>query len=298
MKPTFEITKDLFENQDQFDNDFFKRFKLRHAPEPIKLTDETSKNYLFPTLYGDVTCAIGIFMCSYEKAAKMMLHPSIKPIRMPKGRSLVVFSCYIYKNVLGVAPYNEIAMTIPVMVDPVVNVPVLPMILPIFNKFGYYVFSMPVTSLENQLRGLNIWGLPKVVQDIELAEKDGDCVTTAKEESGETYFELSVPMEGTPTNFDVKSNLYSRMGDELLQSQTCFNGEFKVTKHMDQLFKKGATPDREYLKIGDTPSGKVLKELEIDSHPFQFRYAQTMNACFDLANPNFKSPITFDKGDK
>ncbi len=293
MKATKKITKGLLDNSSEFKNSFFNRFTLKHADKPLQLNKSVKKDYLFPTLYGDVTCAMGIFMCSYEKAEKMMLHPAIKPIRMPLGRSLVAFSCYIYNKVLGVAPYNEIAMTIPVMVDPGINVPVLPMIAPIFKNFGYYVFSMPVTSLENQIRGLKIWGLPKVVQEIDLTEESGDCVTTAKEESGETYFTLRVPMAGSPATFDVSSNLYSRLDDELLQSETNFKATFNVNKHMGLLFKKDATPDRTYLEIGDTPSGQVLKELEIEKHPFQFRFAKNMSSCFDLSNPDFKSPISF-----
>ena len=293
MKPTYDFDDTLLDNADQFQDDFYKRFTMRHAPRPIELDEKTSKNYLFPTFYGDVTCAQAIFLCSYEKAAAMMLHPKIKPVKMTKGRSLVAFSCYIYRNVLGVAPYNEIAMTIPVMVDPTVNIPVLPMVVDKFSKFGYYVFSMPVTSLENQLRGLKIWGLPKVVQEIDIREEGGDCVTVANEETGEPYLELRVPMDGAPEEFDVSFNLYTRLGSELLQSETNFKATFNVNKYMNLLFKKGAEPDREYIKIGDTPSGRVIKELEIEAHPFQFRFAKRMSSSFDLPNPDFKSPIRF-----
>ena len=293
MKPTYAFDGTVLDNAEQFQNDFYKRFTLRHAPRPLELDEKTSKNYLFPTFYGDVTCAQAVFLCSYEKAQAMMLHPKIKPVKMTKGRSLVAFSCYIYRNVLGVAPYNEIAMTIPVMADPVVNIPVLPMVMSGFRKFGYYVFSMPVTSLENQIRGLKIWGLPKVVQEIDIREEGSDCVTIAHEEAGEPYFELRVPMDGVPTEFDVSSNLYTRLGKELLQSETNFKASFNVNKYMNLLFKKGAVPDREFLKIGDTPSGRVLKALEIEEHPFQFRFAKQMSSCFDLPNPDFKSTIRF-----
>jgi len=293
MKPTFEINEKLLDNVSEFKDEFYRRFKLRHAPQPLKLNDEISKNYLFPTFYGDVTCAIGIFLCSYAKAEKMMLHPKIKPVKMTKGRSLVAFSCYEYKKVLGVAPYNEIAMTIPIMVEPLVNVPVLPMVLDVFPGFGYYVFSMPVTSEENMIRGHKIWGLPKVVQEIDIREESGDCVTMAKESSGENYFELRVPMSGKPTAFDVSSNLYSRLGDKLLSSETNFKAEFAVTKHMNLLFEKNAKPDRQYLKLGNSPSGKVLRELEIEEHPFQLRFARHMTSCFDLPNPDFQSTISF-----
>ena len=96
-------------------------------------------------------------------------------------------------------------------------------------------------------------------------------------------------MNGTPTPFDVASNLYSRRGNDFLQSRTCFKATFNVVKHVGVLFKRGAQPDREYLRIYDTPCGRVLKELEIEEHPFQFRFARHMNSCFDLPNPEFKS---------
>ena len=212
---------------------------------------------------------------------------------MTRGRALVAFSCYIYRKVLGVAPYNEIAMTIPIQVAPLLNVPVLPMLIDVFPRFGYYVFSMPVTSLENQIRGVKIWGLPKVVQRIDIDGQDGDCVTRAYEQSGERYFELRVPMAGKPTRFDVCSNLYSRLGNDLKQSQTCFMAEFNLNKRTDLLFKKDVEPDRNYLVLGDGPSAEALKRLEIERQPFQLRYAERMSSCFDLSNPDYKAPFDF-----
>ncbi|MCP4670931.1 MAG: acetoacetate decarboxylase family protein [Desulfobacula sp.] len=295
MKTTYDFDETMFDNKDKFQNDFFSRFKLHHAPLPLKLSDTISKNYLFPTFYSDVTCAIGIFLCSYDKTYNLVSQtfgPKVKPVMMTKQRSLVAFSCYEYKNVMNVAPYNEIAMTIPVMIDPSVNVPLLPMIMDkMFSKFGYYVFSMPVTSKENQIRGNKIWGLPKVTQEIDIKEKNGDCIVVAKEETGEPYFKLTVPTDGKPTDFDVTSNLYSRLNDTFLQSETNFKATFNVKKHMGLLVNKNETPDRNYLILGDTPSAKVLKYLEIEAHPFQTRFAKHMNSCFDIPNPNYISPV-------
>ncbi len=293
MKTNLNIEPTLLNNKEAFNDEFYNRFQLRHAPTPLQLSASVSKNYLFPTFYGDVTCAIGIFFCSHKKAQALMPSPKIKPISMGKGRSLVVFSNYIYRNVLGVIPYNEIAMTIPVMVDPLISVPVLPMILPVFKSFGYYCFSMPVTSLENQIRGEKIWGLPKVVQEINIEETADYCQVEAKESSGQTYYELKVPKNGRPTNFDVSANLYSKRGHEFLQSATYFKGNFNVVKHMGLLLKGPQIPDQEYLKIHDTPSGKQLKELNLEAHPFQLRFSSRMLSCFDLPNTSFKSGIKF-----
>lgn len=291
MKTNHDLSPCLLDNVSGFSDPFYKRFTLRTASTPLALNDSISKDYLFPTFYGDVTCALAIFLCPWERAAAMMPHPCMKPVRMPGGRAAVAFSCYEYKQVLGVAPYKEIAMTIPILVNPSINVPLLPLITPWFKNFGYYVFSMPVTSLENQIRGVKIWGLPKVVQQINVEEVDGDCVTTAMEESGETYFQLRVPMAGSPADFDVKSNLYSMREGRIAQSETNFKARFNVRKYPGMLLGKSPKIARPFITLGDSPSGRVLKDLRLDPHPFQLRFARHMTSCFDLPNPDYRSPV-------
>lgn len=288
MKPSMNIPATLLDNggSSVFKNEFFERFALRKAAAPLQLTEKISKDYLFPTFYGDVTCAIGIFLCSYKKAEALVakgLHPGIRPVAITKGRSLIAFSCYEYKNVMNVPPYNEIAMAVPVMVNAKINPPLLPMIMK-FRHFGYYIAGMPVTSYENQLRGNKLWGLPKVTQQIDIRKEGSECVTTAYEQNGEPYLTLRVPAGGTPTLFDETSNLYSRLDGKLLQSETNFRATFNVNKHMNLLLVKGAKPDRTYIEIGTSASARFLRELEIEEHPFQTRYAEHMSSCFDLHN--------------
>lgn len=290
MKPNLHYDETLLDNRDKFEDPFFKRFQLRPAPQPLRLDDKTVKTYSFPTFYADVTCAIGIFLCDYERARAHMMHPRIKPLRMTRGRSLVLLSCYEYKNVMNVPPYNEIAMTIPVQVDPAVDVPVLPMVMGGFPSFGFYVFGMPVTSKENQIRGNRIWGLPKVTEEIDVVEDGGECVTTARDASGATYFELRVPTTGKMTHFDERANLYSNLDGTLLQSRTCFKGTFAVNKYMKLLVQKGVKPARPSLTVGSGSFGAILKDLLIEEHPFQFRYARGLNSAFSLPNPDYKIP--------
>jgi len=290
MKPTFDYGAPLLKNEAKFQDPFFQRFRLSKASVPFQLDEKISKSYLFPIFYADVTCAIGIFMCGYDNAQAILPHPRMKPVKMTRGRSVVVLACYEYKNVMNVMPYNEIAMMIPIMADPIVNIPVLPMVLPFFRKFGYYVFGMPVTSKENQLRGNRIWGLPKVTREVDIFEQGGDCVGIAREESRTPYVELRVPMRGSVTEFDVRTNLYSQLGGDFLRSEVCFKGSFKVTKHMKCLARKGLKPDRPYLKIADTPSAQILRSLDIEEHPFQLRYARHMNSALDLPKPGLGFP--------
>ena len=152
---------------------------------------------------------------------------------------------------------------------------------------------MPVISYEKKVHGKRIWVMSKVTQEIDIREDGGDCVTTAKDESGEIYFQLRVPTDGDPEEFDVTSNLYSRLGDDFLQSETNFKATFNVNKYMQLLVKKNARPDREYLTIGNSPSARVLRQLGLERHPFQFRFARGMNSCFDLPNPDYRPPFKF-----
>jgi 2-dehydropantoate 2-reductase len=287
MKATWDVPPEILDNRTLFSNDFYKRFTLRKASQPLRMNESVTKDYLFPTFYGDVTCAVAVFMCSYDKAAALIaeqLSPKIVPVRMTKGRALVAFSCYEYKNVMGVRPYNEIAIAIPVMVDPCCNVAVLPMITDAFSRFGYYIAGMPVTSKENTIRGRTIWGLPKVTQDIDIYREDGNCIVKAVDNKGDVYLSLKIPVDGAPAEFDVSSFLYSQKGGKLLQNRTDFRATFNVKKNMQLLFQKGAKAEIPCIELGDTSFAPMLKRLEMEEIPFQTRYAEHMSACFDLPN--------------
>lgn len=295
MKATRTINPDFLDNQDRFQDPFFKRFQLRKRSAPLQLNDEISKDYNFPTFYGNVTCSQAIFLCDYDKAQALMPHPKMKPVNMLGGRSLVAAASYIYRDVINVAPYNEIALTIPVMIDPAINIPVLPMLYDKFKAFGYYVFNMPVTSLENQIRGQKIWGLPKVVHDIDISTKGDYCETSATDENGNEYLKIRVPTQGTPTEFDVSANIYSRLNNHLLQSPTYFKATFNIRKNMGLLLnsKKSNAQTMPAIELGNGPHADQLRELNLVPTPLQTRFASHMNACFDLNNPDYQAPFDF-----
>ncbi len=286
VKPNTHIDDGLVDNAASFNDPFFQRFKPRPAANPLELQDGLSKTYSFPTFYADVTCAIAIFMCDYGRAEAVLPDPSMKPVKMPGGRSVVLLSCYQYKNVMNIAPYNEIAMTIPIMVGAGYVPPLLPLVVD-FKKKGYHVFSMPVTSLENQIRGTKIWGLPKIVEEIDISTEGNNCTTVARDENGEIYFELSVPKAGSAKHFDETGFLYSMLDGRLLKSQTNFKGDFAVNTNASSLWKKDRQAVTPALKLGASPRADDLRSLQIEEVAFQFRYAESMNSCFDLPLENY-----------
>jgi len=284
MKILNDFDGTLLSNEDKFQDDFFKSFTLQKRK--IQLNDKVEKEYSFPTFYGDVTCAQAIFLCSYDEALKLMPHEKIKPVRALKGRAVLAISAYEYKNVMGIPPYNEIALTIAVEVDKAKSPVLLPLM---FNNYsGYYVFSMPVTSRENCLRGNNIWGLPKVTQEIDIDVTGDEAVVVCRETDGKEYFRLRVPKAGKPTLMDETTYLYTKLNGKILKARTDFKGNFTISKNIGVLLKPNTVPEKPFLTLGNTPCGNAIKELKVDKTPLQLRYVEHMNSCFDFYDVNYE----------
>lgn len=283
MKITEEFDSTLLANEDLFQDDFFKQFEL--SKRTVSLGEGIEKEYSFPTFYGDVTCAQAIFLCSYKAACKMMPHEKIIPVRARRTLAVLAISCYEYKNVMGIPSYNEIAFTFAVEADKEKSPVLLPLMLN--NYSGYYVFSMPVTSRENCLRGNNIWGLPKVTQEIDIDTSGKDALISAYED-GVEYFQLRVPKTGKPTPMNEKTYLYSKLDDRILKAETNFKGDFFINKNMRLLLDYDLEPVKPFMKLGPSPCGEVLENLKICPVPLQLRYAEHMNACFDYYDENYK----------
>lgn len=284
MKILNDFDSTLLQNEDKFIDDFFKRFTLKKRR--IQLNDKVEKEYSFPTFYSDVTCAQAIFLCSYDEALKIMPHEKIKPVRALKGRAVLAISAYEYKNVMGIPPYNEVALTIAIEVDKAKSPALLPLV---FNNYsGYYVFSMPVTSRENCLRGNNIWGLPKVTQEIDIDVTGSEVIVVCYENDGREYFRLRVPKTGKPTPMDETTYLYTRLNGKILKAQTGFKGNFNISKNMGVLLKPDTCPEKPFLTLSDTPCGSAIKKLKVDPTPLQLRYVEHMNSCFDFYDENYE----------
>lgn len=280
-KPLTAIEPALLENLEQFKSPFYQRFTLRHADQPLTLPGGIVKDYFFPTLYGDVTSAVALFFCSYDQAKALMPTPDLKPVYMGLGRSVVVLTSYRYNKVYGIGPYNEVAVAIPVVVEHT-NVPLLPLLLSDFKGLGFYVVSMPVTTLENQTRGKRLWGLPKVVQEIDLGVLGDDYVTTVLDDAGQSYLEFRVPMTGDKTTVDQQMALYSQLNGATVRSTSHSRGDVAQTTWKKTFAVRNKEPEKAFLKLGTSPAAALLRGLKIEPQPFQVRFAARLESTFDL----------------
>ena len=283
MKVSEKFDGSLLANEDKFQDPFFRRFQLKKRK--IRLTGDMEKEYAFPTLYGNVSCCQAIFLCSLDAARALMPHPSVRPVRALKNHAVMAVSCYEYKNVLGIPPYNEIAFTIAVDVEKEKDPVLLPLIRNCYS--GYFVFSMPVTSRENCLRGNVIWGLPKVTQEIDI-DAAGSEANVKAFENGTEYFRLRVPKKGKLTPMDETTYLFPKLNGVVHKAETNFKGDFLIAKNLGVLLNPGKVPAEPFITIGDSPCGQALKDLRISPMPLQLRYVEHMTACFDYYDETYE----------
>ena len=282
MEPTFDIPTETLANRQEFTARLFSGLELKAARNPLTIAG-VRKDYLFPTLYADVRCAQGIFHCSFDAAKAVLreaLGPDAMPPRMLGGRSIVAVSCYEYRRVLGLRPYNEIAIAIPLRLDGTSG----PTLLGAFAggpDSGYYIACMPVTSDENRMRGHYFWNLPKISRRIDVSEAGGLCRFDSYGEGRELDISLSVPIVGKKKAMSVRSFLATRQDGKIARNPTAFEGDFAI--NLDAATILGAKRGAQALTLGKGEASEILRRIKAETRALQTRFASSMSSYFDLA---------------
>ena len=288
MNAIADIERTLHDNPDRFARPFFEHHPQNEDPRAIALPGGVERRYRFPVYFGNVTCAVAAFLCDHESAAALLPHPSMVPVRMPRGRAVVVISNYIYRDISnGLPGYNEVAMNIPVILDGRRSLPVLPLVLP-HPSAAYYPFAVPCGSLENKIRGQAFWGVPKTLHDIDITVANGTCAVRAVDESGSLTFALSIPTRGKPSQRRETAVVCSLLEGELARSHTTFTGEFNVHMRARALWSRGetvgdgGTTRPGAIELGGSPIADTLRRLKLESEPFQTRFAPSIQSVLAL----------------
>lgn len=278
------ITPTLNENYQVFTDDFFTPYKSKQTNYKLELNESISKTFKFPTLFKGTENGMAIFLCSYNKLKKHLPHSSMNPVRMPGNRAVFAISCYKYTHIQEMQPYNEISFTVPVVFSGAWNIPFVTMATKgLYKNFGYYVFSMPVNSVENNIRGNKIWGLPKFVTQIEVKSENGMFYTKVYDDKT-PYVDIKFPIAGSKKNMHEKLAILSVKENQLLGANVTYRGEFLVNTSLGVAFRK-EKKDNAVLRIGDTPRGNLLKGIELETVPFQTRYSNNVLSALHLPEP-------------
>lgn len=273
-------TEPNIEQGDSFNAPFFQKFPS--APLDLELAPGVIKTYQFPTFYDQETLSAGLFLCDYDEAAKL-LPSSLRPLSFGMGRAALMVSSFRYGKVRGIRPYNEVAIAILVQKPSQGDGGTLTFLREGGKNVTSYVVSMPVTSFENQIRGQKIWGLPKVVQEIDLRQIGNEFVTTVYDEPGQPYLEFRVPMTGKSETLDQSVKLYSELSGKGLESRSFAQGLGFTTMNAAVLFgAAGSTTGYAPLSLSASPAAAMLRRLKISPVPLKTVFSPLIQSVLSL----------------
>jgi hypothetical protein len=267
------------ENQ-AFQEPFFRRF----ARKPHGFEAEGRRlEYAFPSFFRTRVALVAL-LCNRAKLQKLLADDRLQSVGMLAGRALVVFGCYEHLEVAEMRPYREAFVCVPCFVDASFRPPLLPVALGgrAFPSFGQVFLHMPVTSEDNRLRGVHLWGLPKTSGDISCDERNGrrECQVSTSEGS---LFRISIPTNGEPKRLAESTTLYGRTNADpsFRRARSHVSGDFRVLRSPGVLFGRGGAPSG-CLELGGSSAARALSELELEPSPLELRYADVASSVLEL----------------
>ncbi|WP_224268701.1 acetoacetate decarboxylase family protein [Haloprofundus salinisoli] len=195
----------------------------------------------------------------------------LTPIRVAPRSGLVTLAGVRYRSVEGFDPYEEFAVVVPVARRTVGGrgVPYLGA----GAEVGGFVLALPVTTEASKALGREIWGYPKTVADISVAETDDGWRVTADSE-GAAATRLTV-RGGRALPLDVRATSYSVRNGVLSEAPIDLLGEVRV----------GVGGAR--VRVGDGALGTTLRDLGV-GHPVGRFVGQRLRAHVHAPTPLYE----------
>jgi len=143
-----------------------------------------------PVFYPDASSIAAVFTASTSVVRRHLPHPGLHLVELVPGRCLVGFTAFEYRA-SDIGPYNEVSIGFPITFGHR-SIPGLDLVTSLARRtFGGYVWQLPVTTERARYGGVQLYGYPKFLADIELRTAGGwvECVLRA---DGEPILTLRV----------------------------------------------------------------------------------------------------------
>ena len=250
-----------------------------HGIKKQSFTLSTGVTIDLPVEYYDWTFINTAFPAPLDKVKRILPTEKLQPILLLPGITLVQIGAFEYRRIKGVAPYNELAVSIPVQYEPKSNYPCKPIIhYPLFypekySRFGMYIHKLPVTTQEALTFGKDIWGFPKTVDEIAFQEaatyRQCTMLSNGKEE-------LSFEVKKMRTKFRrMDFHCYSVQNEKLVRTLVQTQGQYSITSRM---------PGGAKLTLGTGPIAEELRSLDLGNTAFGRIYATGLQSMLHAAS--------------
>ncbi len=219
-------------------------------------------NFKLPVFYYDNTSVTAIYTASTSKVRKYLPHPDMNPVELFPGRCLVGFTAFEYRKT-DINPYNEFSISVPISFGKKswVGIGVLGQMLK--RRFTVYIWHLPVTTEIARFGGVELYGYPKFIANIDFKES-GDFIECKLQEGEEHILTLRGKKLKTSKEKEMKYTTYSIKDGIPLVANVLVN---------PIEFAQSVNPSSAELQIGeDHPICKELKDIELGKYPVFYQY--------------------------
>jgi len=234
--------------------------------------------YDLPIRYLDWSAIHALFPASSAQLRQLLPSKKLIPMSLCPGKALISLMAMEYRQIAGVKPYNEFSIGIPVQYEPTVNIPGMilifhPLLAPQrYEKFGVYIYRLPVTTEEANALGIEIWGYPKIVTEI-VFEETGIVRRCRLRTGGADTLILEVKKLPTKIrSIDLYS--YSVKDKQLLRTKIQTQGQYGISRSLG-----GGR-----CKLGDGPIADDLRGLKIGKTALGCFYAEHVQSILPRAD--------------
>ncbi len=125
-----------------------------------------------PVIYREVFAVAGIFLAPTLKLRDLLPTSKLVPAEVMPGKGLLAVVAFDYRDT-SIGPYREVGIAVPARYRPRFN----PMLVPPLRmaaslSYEAFVWQLPVTTETALHAGIDIWGYPKFLAEIEFEESE------------------------------------------------------------------------------------------------------------------------------
>jgi len=215
-----------------------------------------------PVFYYDNTSFTGIYTASTSKVRELLPHKGMNPIELYPGRCLAAFTAFEYRET-DIDPYNEFSISFLVALDKM-QIPGITAGLQMSRRcFTAYVWQLPVTTEIARVGGVELYGFPKFIADIQFT-RSGDWITCDLSEKGQQILSIKGKVLPVSRGKTLRYITYSMMGDIVLAANVYIN---------PLEFAQSRSGQDASLELGTEHAiAKALAGIELSANPLMYQY--------------------------
>jgi hypothetical protein len=176
---------------------------------------------MLPYRYFDNTSMAVIYTANTAKIKDLLPHPEMTPVELVPGRCLVAFACFEYRKPDG-PPYNEVSISFLITYKQRQLPGITAAKMMLSRAISSYVWQLPVTTEQACAGGVDLFGYPKFIADIEF-ESDDDWLTCTMYADDKGILELKGRKLPTKRGKPIRYLTYALENDTPLLAEVLVN---------------------------------------------------------------------------